>query len=646
MFRSLIALLLLASLLLAACGSPAPAQPAPAEPEPAQPAPAQPVAPPSMYNEAPMLAAMVASGDLPPVDERLPEEPMVVQPIESIGQYGGTWRRAFTGINDFHAFGRQVYEPVLRWPADPKDPIQPGLAKAWEWNEDGTELTLHLRKGLKWSDGAPFTTADITFWWNDIEMNPKITPSPHGEWVVNGEPMEVEAIDDTTLKLKFAGPNGLAERVGLAFHGNQWPLGFERFGFFAPRHYLEQYHPTYNADLTDYTLFEEMASDYNTERPVMTSWRISEWKPGATKLIATRNPYYWKVDTEGNQLPYIDRLELTLFEESEALNLAAINGEIDFQFRRMSLSNYPIFKQNEERGDYRILTWPDAVPSKIAYYFNQSYADPKYRELFQTKDFRIAMSHAIDRDEINEVSYLGLGTPRAFTVVPTSPYYHEDLEDLYIEYNPEKSKELLDGIGLPVGADGLRTFPDGTPIQITVEGMDWDKASTDEIELVVSYWNDIGIKSIFQTLSRDIYWPRAGGNEVMVATWTESRAIDPMVDPIWVFPFDERSWTAPAFGIWYKSDGELGEEPPESFKWAMEMYDKFKTTVNPDEQMAIAKDLVRWHAEEANTLGTVGLLPNVVVVKNHFKNVPDDFTTDWIYMAPGTLTPAQFYIEQ
>lgn len=598
------------------------------------------------YKEAPMLAEMVQKGELPPVAERLPEEPLVVEPIEGIGQYGGVWHRAFTGIKDFHAFGRHVYEPMLRWPRDPKDPIQPGLAKAWEWSEDGTQLTLHLRKGLKWSDGEPFTTADITFWWNDIEMNKDITPAPHAEWVVNGEPMELEVIDDYTITLKFAGPNGLAERVGLAFHGNQWPLGFERFGFFAPRHYLEQFHPTYNKAVTDYTLFEEKAFDYNTERPVMTAWQIKEWGPGATELVAKRNPYYWKVDPEGHQLPYIDEMQLKLFEDAEALNLYAINGNVDFQFRRMSLSNYPVFKQNEEKYGYHILNWADAVPSKMCYFFNQSYPDESLRAIFQNPKFRQAMSLAINREEIQEVSYLGLGTIRAFTVVPASPYYQPELEKLYTEHDPERANQLLDEIGLKKGADGWRTKPDGSPLEITVEGMDWDKASTDEIQLVVSYWNDVGVKATFKTMSRDIYWPRACANEAQVATWTESRAIDPMVDPIWVFPFDERSWMAPAFGTWYKTGGELGIEPTEEFKKAMALYDKFKTTVDSEEQVSIAKELIKWHAENVHVIGTVGLLPNVVVVKDNFKNVPQEFTTDWIYMAPGTLDPCHFYFKQ
>ncbi|GAG38273.1 unnamed protein product [marine sediment metagenome] len=166
------------------------------------------------------------------------------------------------------------------------------------------------------------------------------------------------------------------------------------------------------------------------------------------------------------------------------------------------------------------------------------------------------------------------------------------------------------------------------------------------MELVVAAWNDVGVRASMKTMSREIYWIRATSNEIQVATWTESRAIDPMVDPIWVFPFDERSWMAPAYGTWYKSEGKLGKEPPAYFKEMMALYDQYKVTVAPDKQKEIAKKLIRTHAENVFVIGTVGMTPNVVVVNNDFRNVPETFTTDWIYMAPGTLDPCHFYFDR
>ena len=596
------------------------------------------------YDEAPMLHEMVAAGDLPPVGERLPEDPLVVEPVDSVGQYGGTWRRAFKGIKDFHAFGRLNYEPMLRWPRDPKDPVQPGLASEWTWSEDGTELTLHLRRGLKWSDGAPFTVDDIIFWWEAIETDTNITAAPHAEWVIDGQPMELTKIDDVTITLTFAGPNGLAETVGLAFHGNQWPLGFERFGFFAPRHYLEQYHPAYNSNVSDYQQFEDKAFDFNIERPAMTPWRVTEWGAGATELVAERNPYYWKVDIEGNQLPYIDRLHFTLVEDNEAANLLAIAGEIDMQTRHMQLSKFPVYQQNAEAGEYHTLLWSNAAASHATFFPNQSYGDPKYRALMQELKFRQALSLAIDRDLINEVVHLGLGTPRTESVVNDSALFQPDIEFYYAEYDLDRARALLDELGLPAGDDGVRTFADGSPLELIVEAV--GTGNTDALEIAVEGFNDIGLKTVLKTMTRDVYWPRAGANEVMIATWGTDRGLVPMVDPIYQFPFDERSWMAPAFGTWYKTGGELGEEPPAEMKELMDLYDEYKGNVDSSAQLEIAKKLVRLSTERLYTIGTVGMAPGIVVVKDNFKNVVEEFTADWLIMSPGTQDPSHYYFDQ
>jgi peptide/nickel transport system substrate-binding protein len=601
-----------------------------------------PAAAQSEYTEAPARAALVAAGELPPVAERLPANPLVVEPIDSVGQYGGIWHRAWRGINDFHVFGRIIYDPVLRWPRDPADPVQPGLAERWEWNEDGTEMTLYFREGLKWSDGVPWTVDDIIFWWEAIETDTNVTAAVHGEWLVGGEPMQLEKIDDYTISLKFAGPNGLAETVGLAFHGHQWPLGFERFGFFAPKHYLEQYHPAYS-DSGTYELFEEKVFDYNIERPVMTAWRISEYEPGTTLMIATRNPYYWKVDIEGNQLPYIDEVYFHLVEGVEGVNLMGIAGDLSMQARAVDLAQYPVYQENAEANDYHMLLWPTAQAAAYAFFFNQSYPDDQYRELFQDLRFRQAMSVAIDRETINQVAYLGQGVPRTETVVTDSPYFQPEIETLNAEYDPDRSAALLEEIGLVMGGDGFYTFPDGSELLLVIESMDTGGSGFDTLQLVAEWWNAIGVKTEVETMTRDVYWPRAGANEVMVATWSLDRGLVPMVDPIYQFPFDERSWMAPAYGIWYKSGGADGLEPTDEFKAAMALYDEYKATTDAARQLELGKELVKMSTENLWSIGTVGMVPNPVVVKNNFMNVAENHTSDWIIMTPGTMDPAHFY---
>lgn len=603
---------------------------------------------PTQYGEAPMLAELVKQGKLPPVSARLPvrEDILVVNPIETVGQYGGTWRVAWKGPADFHSYGRLNYEPVLRWARNPRDPIQPGLARQWQFSDGGKTLTLFFRRGLRWSDGERWTVDDIIFWWEDIELNKELSASPHTEWVVNGKPMTLEKIDDYSIRLKFDGPNGLVLAM-LAFHGNQWPLNFERFGFFAPAHYLKQFHPKYNPAIKDYKLFNEKVDDLNPERPAMTAWPVSQYRPGDAKLIASRNPYYWKVDPQGQQLPYIDRIEATLVENNEAVAATALSCQIDMQYRNMDFRKMPLFKAKAKECTYRVLRWLQAKGSAKVFWPNQSYAaDPVLRKIFQDKNFRIGLSHAINRKKINAVAFLNQGIIRSELVVPDSPYYVPEVDKLYTEYNPALAGEFLDKAGLRLGPDGkTRLRPDGKPLEITIETRD-SGAGLDAIELTAADWTAVGVKTAVKTMSRDLYWPRATGNEVQIAEWETDRGLEPFVDPIYLFPFDERSWMAPAFGIYYKTGGAKGEKATGKLSEAQQLFEQFRTTVDRTKQIEIGKQIVRMAAEEATTISTVGLVPAPAIVKNNFRNVPEKYTEDWIFMSPGNLDPSQFFFKQ
>jgi len=603
--------------------------------------------PPAAFAEAPRLAEMVRAGELPPLAERLPvaADVMVVEPIEQVGVYGGTWRRAFTGTADFHAYGRTVYEQMLRWPRQPQEPIQAGIAKGWEWSADGRELTLTLRQGLKWSDGQPFTVDDILFWWDDIERDTNLTPAIHGEWVVGGEPMTLEKVDDTILRLRFAAPNGLATRM-LAFHGCQWPLNFERFGFFAPKHYLAQFHPKHNPSVTDYTRFNEMADDLNPERPSLGAWRVTSWQPGDNRIVASRNPYYWKVDPEGNQLPYIDEIRLDLVENSELVNLMAANGEIDMQFRHIAIPKFPVLQENAERGGYRLLRWPSAVGASPAFFPNQTIADPTLRALFRDKRFRQALSLGINRERINQVSHRGLGVPRAATLIPESPFAVPEAEQLYAEHDPAAAERLLDEMALAKGDDGVRRAEDGSPIAFVVETNETTGPILDAIELVREDWQALGLKVDIKTMDRALYWERATGNQAQMAVWAMDRGLEPFVDPIYLLPFDNRTWWAPEWGVWYHESGAKGEEPTGDARKAQQLYDEFKVTIDPERQIELGREIVRLHAENVWMIGTAGMVPAIVVVKENFRNVPEEAVNDWILMSPGNQDPFQFFFRQ
>ena len=655
-WMALLSVAVVLSFVLSACGQAAtpvaapqqPAAPAATQPPAAPAATKAPTAVPSKYTQSPMLDDSVKSGKLPPVDQRVSDQPLVMKPIAEVGQYGGTWRIAWKGPSDFHAYQRLNYEPILRWPRNPKDPIQPGLAYKWEFSPDGKSLTLYFRKGLKWSDGQPWTVDDIIFWWEDIEQNKDLTAAPHAEWVVNGKPMTLKKIDDYTIQYNFDGPNGLVLNM-LAFHGNQWPLNFERFGAFAPAHYLKQFHPKYNTALKDYKLFNEKADDLNPERPAMTPWPVSQYKAGDAKLIANRNPYYWKVDEKGQQLPYIDQLEVTLVQNNDGVSALMLGCNLDNQFRSIDLKNYPLLKEKEKACDFTVTKWPNAQGSIIVLWPNQSYADdPVLRDIFQNKDFRIALSYAIDRKKINSISYLDQGVIRSEMVVPDSPYYVPEVENLYTDYDPAKAAAALDKAGLKMGPDGkTRLRPDGKPLEITIETDRNAGADLDTLQLVTENWNAVGIKAVLKPENRDLFWANATGNKVQISVWSTDRGLSPFVDPIYIFPFDNRSWMAPAFGVYYNTGGKDGIKPTGKLAEAQALYDQFKVTIDPAKQLELGKQMVKMATEEVWTIQTVGMLPSVEVVKNSMKtNVPEKYTADWIYMSPGNLDPSHWFFKK
>jgi peptide/nickel transport system substrate-binding protein len=378
----------------------------------------------------------------------------------------------------------------------------------------------------------------------------------------------------------------------------------------------------------------------------MTPWVITQWETGADHMIATRNPYYWKIDVEGNQLPYIDEVYFYLVEDNTAVNTLALAGDLDMQHRGIELAQYPVYKERGDAGNYHMLLWPQAQASGLTFFPNQSYSDPAYRELMQNVKFRQALSLAIDRDLINDVVWLGQAIPRTISVVRSSALFQEDIENIYGEFDPDAAAALLDEIGLPEGDDGMRTFPDGSSLQLVVESRWPTGALADGIQLVAENWRDIGLDTTVESMSRDVYWPRACANEVMIGTWSTDRGLVPMIDPIYQFPFDERSWMGPSFGIWYKTAGAEGEEPTPELKELMDLYDEYKATVDLDEQTEIAKSIVKLTTERLNVIQTAGMSPGPVVVKNNFHNVQEDHTSDWLIMTPGTQDPCHYWIEQ
>jgi peptide/nickel transport system substrate-binding protein len=601
------------------------------------------------YQEAPALAAMVEAGTLPPVQERLPAEPLVIEPVEEIGQYGGTWEKLISSAGQTALMTIYAYDRLLRWNPD-ATAIEPNIATSYEVTDGGKTFVFHLREGMKWSDGHPFTADDFVFWYEDMLLNEELTPSFPTWLMAGGEPVVIEKIDDYTVRFRFAAPYGLLPEYLSYFN-----LPFR------PKHYLQQFHPAY-ADQDDldklikeegvehwYQLFQNKDQWYrkfNPDLPVVEPWVVITPQP-ATRVVLERNPYYWKTDPAGNQLPYIDEVAVSITTTVETLNLKTMSGEFDFQMRYLNPANFTLFYDNQEREDYRILEWPTGIGSDAALFFNQSTPDLVLRELFQDLRFRQALSLAIDREEINQLVFDGQGQPRQATVVALSPLFKPEYAAAYADHDPDRANQLLDAIGLTErDGDGFRLRPDGETLSLLLDSPGEKTATIDSIELVIEYWGDIGIKAAANHTERSAYRARRNANETQINVWEMGFMMYPS-NPLFLIASSSGSDFGPDLGVWYNTGGAEGQEPPEAMKEALRAYDQIKQTPDTEQKNELFHRILELQAENIWVLGLVGGVKETLIVKNHMRNVPDESIFDSLVGRYIGLTAAeQYFIRQ
>lgn len=606
-------------------------------------------------GQAPALAEMVEAGSLPPVAERVGDGPEVVEPLNATGTYGGDLRIGLRGSSDHNHILRVIGpQGLVRW--DPEyTEIVPNVAERFEVEDDGRVFTFYLRDGMKWSDGEPFTADDVLFNIENIVLNEEFAPTPP-RYTSGGEPLQVEKVDDYTVRFTFKEPYGdfLAE---LASPLGQHPVLYAK-------HYCSQFHPSFNDDVqelieangaTDWqNLFLQKCGDLeiparwgNPERPTLDPWVVKEpYVGGATRVVMERNPYFWQIDTEGNQLPYIDQIVAPIDQDVESLILAVIGGRIDFGLRHIDPpANRPVLAENREKGDYRFFAAEPPGGSNMVITLNLTHKDPDLRELFNKKDFRVALSVGMDRQEIIDTVMLGEGEPWQHGPFEDHPYYHEQTAKQFLEHDPEKANALLDGLGLGRGPDGVRQMQNGEPVRFQVDVIPtFDPVWVDALQQIEQQWAELGVDMEINPMERTFFYERtSNSNDHDAAVWNAKQSWVAGQIPQMLVPVHHDSRYGIAWRDWYLSGGENGEEPPESVKERLRLYDKARGLTDPEERRQTMLEIAQIAADEFEVIGVAKAIPTYGIVKNDLMNVPEKMPSSWYYATPSPTLPQTWF---
>ncbi|KAF7600454.1 MAG: peptide ABC transporter [Candidatus Dactylopiibacterium carminicum] len=613
-------------------------------------------APALAYQEAPLLGQRVKAGELPVLASRLPAQPEVVKPLDRVGSFGGTLRTAIRASGDHNAILRLVgNQGLLRWSTDFND-VVPNVAESLAINADASEYTFKLRRGMKWSDGSPFTADDVLFSMKDLIGNEEFISKPPSAYVTNGKFAEITKIDPYTVRFKFAAPY-LAFREALALPVNQHPTLYQK-------KYCSQFHPKYNpsvsqqfrgANVQDWAaLMRIKCGDIelptrwgNVERPTLDPWIIKEaYGGGVTRVIMERNPYFWQVDTAGNQLPYIDTLHIAIISEVEAILLAAISGRLDFQHRHIyAIQNRPVLAENQQKGGYKLMSFTPLGANSVGMFFNYSTKNPTLRKYLRQKDFRVALSLATDRKEVNEIVFLGQGAPWQIGPAKESKWYNEKLGTQYTQYDLKTANELLDKLGLAKrDSAGFRLYPEGGRVSVNVIASIQLAQQVEALELVGRQWAKAGVELVIQASERSLFYDRALNNEYDMSVDLVAGGLDITQNPraiLAVHPQESRQslpWVQ-----WYSSGGKTGEEPTESMKKRLALYDQWKAASTQSEADRLFKEILALAADEFEVMGLVKPPRDPAIRNTKLLNVLENMPAGWSYPTPAPALPQTWF---
>ncbi len=602
---------------------------------------------------------------LPPVKDRLPAEPLVYMPYHEIGTYGGI----LTGLSKATESGTSDILSVrhvnlVRYSDDLKT-IVPNIAKGWKWNDDFTELVINLRKGHKWSDGMPFTAEDIVFWYEDLILDKNIYEKTPDRWKFAGSPMKVTAMDEVTVKFSFPVPTpGILNRFAVDF-GQP----------FQPKHFLKKFHGKYNPDADK--LAQEKGLK-NWSELIKKYYGGSDWKDVPTPLLSefdnqvvptleshiviedtstgrhmVANPYFHIVDTAGNQLPYINEIDEEYSKDKEVQNLKITSGEILHKQQAIFIEDYPLLKDNEKKGNYQAYLAP-ALGENVFYSFNTTVKDETLRTIFNDLKFRQAMSLALNREEINEIVFLGQGTP--MQSMPAEPatvkFVTDEIKNSFIEYAPEKSKTLLKEMGLvDKNGDGVLERADGKPLVVRLVYSN-QGAPIRLHELVRDYWADVGVRVDLKEVSSDEYRASANNNDLEITTWKNDGVSGPTISQDFtamVPPFGDyfNPGTGFDWAAWKTSQGKDGIEPPADVKELYKLAEKFiQLPLGSEESDQIGQAIVDIHVKNLWKIGTVGEVVNPIIYSNKLGNYKRFAAKTYDYYWTYPYRATQWYIKK
>lgn len=587
--------------------------------------------------ETPMLEPLVASGKLPPVADRLPEQPLVVKMTgyKSLGRQGGNLRTLIGRPKDTKLLVVYGYARLVGY--NENFELVPDILESVEVENDRV-FTLKLRKGHKWSDGQPFTTEDFRYYWEDVANNKELSPTgPPVTMIVDGEAPKFEVLDEITVRYSWSKPNPFF----LTALAQAAPLFIYR-----PAYYLKQFHVKYAnpAELAKrvkkarmrnwaplHNRVDNMYKANNPDLPTLQPWRIIT-RPPSNRFVAERNPFFHRIDTAGRQLPYIDRVML-FPTNSKLVPAKASAGETDLQARNLSFKDFTFLKQNEKRSNYTTYLWRTARGSQLALYPNLNARDPVWRALLRDVRFRRALSLGIDREAINQSLFFGLALEGNNTVLPESPLYKEDYRTKWATYDPDTANALLDEIGLTKrNSDDIRLMPDGRPLEIVVETAGEDTEQTDVLELIRDSWGEIGIKLFAKPSQRQVFRNRVFSGETVMAVWSGLENGLPTADmsPAELAPTTQMGLQWPKWGQYFETKGVAGAPPdlPEGKELA-DLNRQWRSAESREERKRIWQRMLEIHAEQQFTIGTVAGVQQPVVVANTLKNVPKDGVYNW-----------------